>query len=388
VKRILFTSDLHLGLCTDEISRTDEIVAVMMHIARHAVKKRVDCVVVGGDVFDCNTPSDYLIAKFIRFLNVLKKRDIRVFVFPGNHDAIAREGRRSCLEFLHKLKVGYPNLRLIDDVKTIRMWKEFECGRVYFTFLPFLYRSHIDKHYKSVQQYVDSKARATKDVIRNTDQHYVFSHLAVEGVTPGAEAVMLKKVETVVPQFFTKWRIHRKHPIIIQAHNHSRQEIGNINIVGSPVFTDFGEKEKHKYFLEIRIPESMDDRGSGLFYHEVPCHPFVEWDWNADEKPFEVGLIKKRAKKLPPNCVLKINLQASEGISNSLQVEEARQVLSRYCFHVKKIRPRIIRSHVKRNSKQTISLDPKGAVKLWLRTNRPKRAKRIWKLAKQYLEME
>jgi exonuclease SbcD len=387
VIRVVFTSDTHLGLMTEDVSRTDEILSVMLHIAKHAVKTKADYLIIGGDVFDNNTPTDYLIACFIRMLNILKKADIKVFVMPGNHDAIARQGRRSCLEFIKKLSVGYPNVRLIEDVTTIKIRKDFEAGAIYFTFLPFLNKSHIPDGFKSVQQYVDLKARTVSKKIKELDQHVVFSHLGIEGAIPGSEAGSLKKVETIVPKVFTQMRLGRNYPTVVQAHIHSKQEIKNVRIVGSPVFNDFGEKEESKFFLEIQLPRFMEDK-TVYTYHKTPCRPFVEIVVDMDHK---LAASMERTTKLDnfmhgvhPNSIVKISVTAPEDLAD-LPWDKYRKHFQKRCFYVKPIRPKIIRKRVKRNSKQTITLAPKQAIKLWIKSNKPKYKKLIRRTAFKYL---
>jgi len=278
VFKVIFSSDFHIGLITSEISRVYEIIAVLMKVVKHAVKIKADCVVFGGDIFDNNNPSEYLISQFMKVLNVLQKHDILVFIMVGNHDAISKPGRVSCLSFLKEIQPGYPNIVLIDKVKCIRI-KKCELGNIYFTFLPHITKSEIPDKYKTVQQYLDKKANKIQKKLPEDCQHFVFSHLNVKGVIPGSEEYLLKKSEIFIPKIWEKEFNSkvRPAPYFIQAHIHTRQKPHKrFHIVGSPTFVDFGEKEKKKYYLELQIPMYLGEGDVQFNYKRSPCLNFKE----------------------------------------------------------------------------------------------------------------
>lgn len=374
----VWSSDFHLGLQTDEVDRTDEIVEVMLFIARHAIKVKADFVVLGGDIFDHNTPNEALIARFIEVLNILK--NIIVYVMVGNHDVIAKDKRRSCLSFIRKLKKGgYPNLRLMDDIKTIK-WAKAEVGDVYFTFLPFITKAHLKPAYKSVQQYIDVQAKMIQKKMPEHTQHFVFSHLMPPDCVPGSEDNMLKKVDVMVPKVFLEWKLGKNRPIVINGHVHTRQEKDNLHVIGSPVFTGFGEKEKKKYFLQINIPEFMGEGPGGLKYIKTPCLKFKEFDMHI-KSPQDVFLIPKFNK----NTIVKVNAVVEEsGVGFDFAV--VRKSLARGGAYVKPIKPIIIRKRVKRNKGQTVKLAPQDAIRMWLKAHKPKNKKKLFGMAKDYIE--
>ena len=197
MKKVIWTSDLHLGLTTDSIDRTEEIVDILSYIFEYAVKVKADAVVLGGDIFDHNTPNESLIATFIGSLNIIKH--IPTYVMVGNHDIIAKSDRKSCLSFIEKLTDGgYPLLRLVDTIESMEVWPG-----IHFTFLPFVAKSHIRLKNKSLQEHVDRRAKAIQKYdVPKTAHHIVFSHLMPPGCVPGTEDTMLKKVDLMVPSAF------------------------------------------------------------------------------------------------------------------------------------------------------------------------------------------
>lgn len=387
MKKGFVITDTHLGLTTDELNRDDEIIGVLKYFFKFAVKKKADFIILCGDQFHTNTPSERLIALLISVLNIATKAGIPVYILDGNHETIAKHKRKTCLSFIKGLKKGgYPNLNLIDDVKTIKF-----SNKTYFTFLPHIAKAHIPKEYDSVQSYVDAKAeRLVKKLCVMKHQHWVFSHLNVKDCIPGSEDSMLKKVDVVVPETLTKLYLDKPDTIIINGHIHTRQKKGNIEIVGSPIFVSFGEKEEKKYFLEIHVPEKLSEKKK-LIWHESPCKKLVEYKCElnslSDSKKFIRNFINKIKKENLDlkNSILKVRLELGEQAAG-FNTESFRNKLLELCFFVKPIDVRRVLKRVKRNRKQTVNLNPTDAVKLWLKENKPKGANAIMDLALNYIE--
>jgi len=391
LRRGIAIGDFHFGLKTDEIDRTNEIFDVMMFIVQHAVKIKAEFFVFGGDVFDSNVPGDYLIKLFIKCLNVLVAAKIRVFVMVGNHELTASHARRSCLSFVEELnRGGYPNVELIDSVKTIKMWSGVN-GDTFFTFLPCVSKSHLNKEkYSSVQEYYDLKAAKIMNKLSGCNSHFVFSHLNLEEGSKGSEEFSLKKLDVVVPSIFLK---RQKigiagRPTVVNFHIHSKQQMENITVVGSPLFVTFGEKEKEKFCLQLNIND-IPFGEEQMTWVKVPCRPMLELDINMNEKEpdkDERRLIEGFAKKLTNDSIVKLNVTCSEYLAATYTFEKFRENLMRHCFYVKPIVPRVIRKRIKRNRLQTLRMNPKDAVGIWLKSNNPKRASKIQKIANNLID--
>ena len=387
MRKLVWLSDLHWGLSTDEIDRNDEITSVAIHVAKHAVKIKASWFVFGGDLFHNNQPSEELISRFLRVLNILTKANIRVFVMDGNHDKYSKSNRKSALQFLERLKPRYPNVRWIHDVTTLRVIKgRFPC---YFTFFPHIVKVHIPKEFKTPQEYVDACAEKIIKKLNLFSHHFVFSHLNVRGAVPGSEEDMLKKSEIFLPDHFhTTSYIDKPIPITLNGHIHSAQQTGYVRIVGSPIYVSFGEKDEHKYFAEVDVPENGDELANVKLI-PTPCRPFVEISIDVKSDAvmgeYEKNQIIAMGEKIHPDAIVKLNVTVPESHSG-LNWEEIRKEFAKHCYYVKPIIPKIIRDRVKRNRKQTIRLNPNDAVKLFVETNKPKDGAAIVSLAQQYLE--
>lgn len=391
MKKCVWFSDIHLGLVTNDINRTEEIVRVSLDAVRHAIKLKKSgddvIIVIGGDIFDHNNPSEYLIGQFIRILNLAIKYKIKTYVLYGNHDAVSDTKRKGCLDFIKKLKGDYGLVELVDDIKCVE-WFTADYGKVFLTFLPHISKARLkDTKHKSVQDYIDFNAEKVLDKVGQGWHHLAFSHLNVKGIIPGSEENLLKKSEIYLPDSFMEGnqRIGHIAPWIIQGHIHTRQKIDNVRVVGSPLFVDFGEKEKKKYFAVIELPDQLGTEWK-IRYKRTNCLPFLEFDFdytNGNDPSKELKT-KKMMKKIK-GAVIKVNVTYDEH-SPSVDWDRIRKELSKSAHFVKPIVPRFIRARTVRNEKQSVNLSPVKATKVWLKSNKPKGWKRKYKIAEQYIE--
>lgn len=379
MRKLVWTSDTHLDLTTDGIDRNPEIEEVITHVVNHAVAIKAYYFVFGGDITD-GIPSDDAIAIIIRALNILQKAGIIVFWMDGNHEKKSRGGQPSYFHYLKDLQAVYTNVHWVHDVKTIKIFKD-----CYFTFFPHINKAMLPPKFKSPQEYIDYKA---ENIINKFDffwQHFVFSHLNVRGVVPGSEEHMLKKSEVYLPdQFHTKNYLDKPFPTVLNAHIHTEQRSGWANIIGSPIYVSFGEKEAKKYFAVVDIATKRSEC-SKIHLLESPCRRFHEISLEIKNGKFDpdaqVGSAMQHVGK---RDYVKVDVVANEGFT--CDWEALRQKMMKQCHYVLPIKPRFIRRRVVRNAKQRLSLNPTDAINVFVKTNKPKLSKSILKVAKRYIE--
>lgn len=84
--RFLHTADWHAGKTLKGRSRLDELEAALNEMLEIAVREKVDCLLVAGDVFDAQAPPPEAERVVYRFFSELVARRIRAVVSGGNHD--------------------------------------------------------------------------------------------------------------------------------------------------------------------------------------------------------------------------------------------------------------------------------------------------------------
>ncbi len=90
--RLLHTADWHLGHVLRDHARTAEHAHFLRWLVDTVVERRVDALLIAGDVFDAANPTPVALRAWFRFLGDLKQRapHVQVVVIAGNHDSAAR----------------------------------------------------------------------------------------------------------------------------------------------------------------------------------------------------------------------------------------------------------------------------------------------------------
>lgn len=393
---VVWGSDFHLGLKTDDIDREEEIIGVFVqqiHYAKDLMSQGKKVIyVLGGDIMNRNNPSEDLISRFIeRVINLIRNLEIETYVMVGNHDSISVSGNTSCLTFIDKIRVGYPNIRLISDI-TLKKIADTDIGPLWFSFFPHITRVHLeDTKFASTQEYIEVKADKIMKKVGPQGMLYAFSHLNVRGAHGGSEENLLKKSEVYLPKALLE-KIDDSYnlPEIIQGHIHTKDRINNISIVGSPIYCGFGEGEEEKYFLHLEIATSMGKKDC-FNYKLTECRKFLQLELDLSKDDFngvdlQIPEVVAFLETIKPKSVVKFDFKVNPKKCTVDWEAFRNMVMSEYDCYVKPIKPKYIYERVVRSEKQTIKLDPKEAVKVWLKSNKPPRAKEKYSLAQTYLQ--
>jgi DNA repair exonuclease SbcCD nuclease subunit len=244
--RIIGCGDVHLGLksagydCFDDTLRAFRAVVAKTH---HA-----DLFVLWGDLFHRPAPEPRESAAAIE---TLLQVGCPAVIFPGNHD-VGKGG-------VHRV-VGGKSIPAPDALEPLRRipWSRE-------TLIPdspiiatvdgkrFLFACHLS----------DARARQISDgehgaqgVIDELFEEAategvdaVFSHLDVHGATTGTEGAFLVGGSLQIPIKVTA----RMQCPIVNGHIHKRQRVGRIEIPGSLVPTDFGDRDGDKGYATLEV---------------------------------------------------------------------------------------------------------------------------------------
>ena len=85
---VLHTSDLHLGRKLNEENLFDNQEYMLKQIIKIIKDRKVDAVLIAGDIYDRHDPSVEAYNLFNNFLNELNETGVQTYIISGNHDSI------------------------------------------------------------------------------------------------------------------------------------------------------------------------------------------------------------------------------------------------------------------------------------------------------------
>ena len=88
--RFMHLADLHIGKKVNEFSMLEDQKYILGQVLDLAHDKKVDGVLIAGDIYDKTVPSVEAVTLFDSFLTKLSEDDIPVYMISGNHDSVER----------------------------------------------------------------------------------------------------------------------------------------------------------------------------------------------------------------------------------------------------------------------------------------------------------
>jgi len=112
--KILHTADIHLGREFPILQKKGkeyrkQLLTTFEQIMKLAIDKEASLVLIAGDLFDTNRIHGIVIGKVLSEFENLEKRNIRVCIIPGTHDAYTEESIYRFLRFPSTVTVFIPN---------------------------------------------------------------------------------------------------------------------------------------------------------------------------------------------------------------------------------------------------------------------------------------
>ena len=88
--KFLHVADLHIGKKLKGYSLIEDQKFILNQIVETAVEKKVDGILIAGDIYDTSIPNTDAITLFDEFLTDLAEKNIPCYIVSGNHDNIHR----------------------------------------------------------------------------------------------------------------------------------------------------------------------------------------------------------------------------------------------------------------------------------------------------------
>ena len=141
--KILHTSDLHLGKNLSEESFYEDQKYILNEIINIVKEKKVNVVIIPGDIYDKSIPSSEASILFDKFLTNLAKMNVKILITSGNHDSNER------LSFGSKIFNKF-NIHIVTSYEG--EIEKINIEDVDFYLLPFLKPFHL-KHLMDEKEY-------------------------------------------------------------------------------------------------------------------------------------------------------------------------------------------------------------------------------------------
>jgi len=253
--RFLHTADWHVGKPLRGRSRMDEYAKALEQVAGIAVDRKVDAVLLAGDVFDSPAPPPEAEKLVYDFLARLLPERIACVVIAGNHDHPRKLAALATL--LERLRIHVrPDVRPPDQGGVVKLASRDGKEEARIAVLPFVPERRVvdacmvmDAEHKWFDAYAtrieDILAALVKGLPSNT-VNLVLAHLLVAGarVGTGERELHLGQVYGVNPQ-----QLPSTVQYIALGHLHRPQEVlapAKTRYPGSLIELDFGEQEQDK----------------------------------------------------------------------------------------------------------------------------------------------
>lgn len=120
--KILHTSDWHLGRSLYGRKRYEEFQAFLEWLIEYIIVENIDALLVCGDIFDTNTPSNRAQELYYKFLYRVSRTNCRhIIVIAGNHDSPSfLEAPRNLLQALNIHVVGTADTCYLDEMEPVK----------------------------------------------------------------------------------------------------------------------------------------------------------------------------------------------------------------------------------------------------------------------------
>ena len=249
--KILHTADWHLGKTLKGQSLIDDQKFIIDEIFRVIDERKIDTVIIAGDVYDRAVPSAEAVNLFDETLTKFVERNLHVLIIAGNHDSASR------LNFGSKLfasKQIYIATRIEDVPATVKLADDF--GDVYFSLIPFFDAGDIqakffDKDSERLSAeaankfYIDRARQEIPDGARSV----AVAHAFISGMTK-TESVrdIVGCAEGIGAEIFSGYNY------VALGHLHSPRVAGkNLRYSGSPLKYSFDEADQKKGVTVVDI---------------------------------------------------------------------------------------------------------------------------------------
>ena len=261
--RFLHLADLHIGKRLNEFSLIEDQKFIFDKILNIIDEKKIEAVLIAGDVYDKPVPSAEAVTVLNSFLNSLAKRNLKVFVISGNHDSQERIGFGA--ELISQSGV-YMSKPFSGNVENHKIKDEY--GEINIYMLPFIKPAMVKHAYEEADIYSYDSAMAyvmEQTKVDEGERNLLIAHQFVRGADRcDSEEVSVGGIDEVSVENF------KRFDYVALGHLHSPQHIKSefVRYSGTPLKYSFSEAKHQKTALIV----DMKEKGN-IILEKVPLIP-------------------------------------------------------------------------------------------------------------------
>ena len=243
-------SDLHLGKSLHNYSLIEDQDYILEEIAGILVEKKVDVLIIAGDVYDKNVAPEAGLKVLRKFLNRLVEAKIKVLIISGNHDSAERLTFGA--EFMTEKGIYFSK---VYDGQIEPVVFTDEHGPVNFYLLPFVKPSTVQHYFE------EEKIESWNDALRCAVEHMQVNYSERNVIVAHQNIMNAERCdseETIIGgQDAVSDEIFKDFDYTALGHIHRQQKIGKYNVMfcGTPLKYSTSEFEHKKVMPLITLGE-------------------------------------------------------------------------------------------------------------------------------------
>ena len=247
--KFIHLSDLHLGKRLNEFSMIEDQKYILEQILNIIDRTAPDGVIIAGDVYDRNMPSEEAVHLLDTFICSLAEKKVKTYIISGNHDSAER------LAFGAQIMDNSGiHISSVYNGKVEKHTLSDEYGEVDIYMLPFIKPSHVKRYYPEAQ--IENYTDAIKIVVDNmqvdtSKRNIIIAHQFVTGASRSESEISLGTLDNVDVNVFDCF------DYVALGHVHGPQKLTRetVRYCGTPLKYSLSEASHKKSVTVVEFNE-------------------------------------------------------------------------------------------------------------------------------------
>ena len=312
--KLLHISDLHIGKKVRGFSLFEDQLHVLKQVLDTAKKRKVDGIIIAGDIYDNSTPSGEAVNCFDKFISDIHSLGISCYTVSGNHDSVYRVSFGS--NIMAKENIFFAK-RYSGDIKPIEADKNTNIWLLPFIRPVDVREYHPDFETGSYEEMMKAVIKNLKIDKKKTNILVAHQFITNSGKAPetcDSETVSLGTLDNIDVSNF------KDFDYVALGHIHRPQSIGrkNVRYAGSMLKYSFSEANDKKSM--VLIDTDQKDMGIELIPYK-PLRDMQEFTGTYEElsKLPKTDVYAKIILK-DENCIVDIKHKLENNFPNVMEI--------------------------------------------------------------------